>query len=1278
MKVKRIRRRWKVLTVGILALICIGISFNLWFVQNTNALIESLVSNQSNGRIQLQLSKSTFHYLNRKIVLYDATFYSKDTTGSKTNYAFRVPKLDLKIRSFWSFLVYNELLIDFIDLKAPEVTVTRLTKSAKQEKETVSIPEEIGRIYNSILDALQVLQVKRFQIDEGRFTLVNKIDPQQPITTISNIHFHINNLNITADSSAAKKFLYSDNIVLRVENQDIAFPDGVHHMSFKNLLINVRSKQVQVDSCWLRAETQNDRNTFRIFFDVLKMTNLDFAALYKKSLIKADSVYINNPDIELALDIKRKKVKGKKLELDTIIQRFTGDLDLNYIGVENAVVNIVANRGDTTTTFRSNNDNFKMYGLRINNDSAQPVHVDEFAMILRKYETYSRDSSTLYRFDSLRFTNNKVRLSNFSIQSIAPATARGSIYYSIPAFELSGLSWEDLLFDRYISADRAILYNPEIQYSMGTAYKAKQKASLFRILSGLNESINLAEVEIRNGNLTIQLPAGKRLDLQHVNLVLASNKLLASKTYTGMQQAINELAFQNAVFTTGNLRAELINLQYADRLYADALRVTNKSKTFVAQANGISLNDLIWNNEAKSVFVDRLSWENAAITVKSSESRSRKELARGLVELSNVTGNNTAITIYAKDKIIKTNLDKLKLDALVKDETGAFTLNGFVADGKALAFNAAGYNIKSGTYHIIDNGTSRINNISFLKASYKDTISVSIPQTFFKTHIEELIKGQLRFDGITLREPVFNFATNAAIATYTVPVQSEKLQLPLFSIAALTILDPVVNYTKQDTVLTNIKWLNTGIDSSNNHLIFYAVHTLPHAGTLIAEKGELSGNKILFIRNGKPFGIDSGLVRLRFNDIRMESNFQWKAHLQEALFQNPISFSLKAQGGIGVDEARIRNLTFTSENITNVYHLLQSNPAMQLQMTNGSLINKASHLQWKDLRYSQANGTLSADSFSYQPALPRDSAIAKAPGQIDYMHAVLKNITATGINLTALEKDSIFQAQSIVVNGSNLEIYRDKRKPFISKNLRALPVWALQQMPTKFAVDTLALNDANIIYTEMSDKTGQEGSISVNRINAQLFPVRNINITAQDSLSLWAEGYVMDSAGMRLRLKESYTDSLGTFTMTLRVKPTGLNIFNPALMPLASVKIASGKLDSITMRAVGNEYVSIGEMKMHYKDLKIQFLKKGSQTKKTFLTGLITFAANNFVIRKNNNRRIGTVYFMRNRDRSVFNFLIKSAMSGIASSVGAKKNKKYYRQYKRQQKAYKLPSVELS
>jgi hypothetical protein len=110
--------------------------------------------------------------------------------------------------------------------------------------------------------------------------------------------------------------------------------------------------------------------------------------------------------------------------------------------------------------------------------------------------------------------------------------------------------------------------------------------------------------------------------------------------------------------------------------------------------------------------------------------------------------------------------------------------------------------------------------------------------------------------------------------------------------------------------------------------------------------------------------------------------------------------------------------------------------------------------------------------------------------------------------------------------------------------------------------------------------------------------VRNINISQNDSLSMLAEGYLMDQAWMRLRVQESFTDSLGTFAMSVRMRPADLTVLNPALIPLVSVKLLSGSVDTVIMRATGNEYMALGEMKLFYKNLKVKFLKGGQRNKK--------------------------------------------------------------------------------
>ncbi|MBC7874462.1 MAG: hypothetical protein H7Y01_10720, partial [Ferruginibacter sp.] len=201
-------------------------------------------------------------------------------------------------------------------------------------------------------------------------------------------------------------------------------------------------------------------------------------------------------------------------------------------------------------------------------------------------------------------------------------------------------------------------------------------------------------------------------------------------------------------------------------------------------------------------------------------------------------------------------------------------------------------------------------------------------------------------------------------------------------------------------------------------------------------------------------------------------------------------------------------------------------------------------------------------------------------------------------------------------------------------------------------------------------------TIPITRMTVRLIALKNYNIKPNDSLSIQATGYLMDTAWIRLRVKESYTDTLAGFLMTMRVKPVDLTVLNPVLIPLASLKLESGYLDTLNLRAIGREYLSLGEMQMLYHDLKVRFLKDGNETRKTFGTGLMNFIANTFVIRKNNTSRTGNVFFIRDRGKSAINFLIKIAMSGMASSAGVKRNKKMIRQYKKELEKRNLPPID--
>jgi hypothetical protein len=187
-------------------------AFHFWFKYHARQMLEDLVESKSNGKLKMKVGKFKFGYFNKKMELDNVVFYNTDTVNENTAYRFTVDKIKMKARGILTILFDNRFLIDSLTLYQPDIIVTRLKiadKDDEKNKKEVSIPEEMGKVYNSIQDALTVLKVTKFRIDGGRFTLINKVqDNQQPLK-ISNINFQIDNFLVDTGSALTGKKYYS-------------------------------------------------------------------------------------------------------------------------------------------------------------------------------------------------------------------------------------------------------------------------------------------------------------------------------------------------------------------------------------------------------------------------------------------------------------------------------------------------------------------------------------------------------------------------------------------------------------------------------------------------------------------------------------------------------------------------------------------------------------------------------------------------------------------------------------------------------------------------------------------------------------------------------------------------------------------------------------------------------------------------------------------------------------------------------------------------------------
>jgi hypothetical protein len=384
----------------------------------------------------------------------------------------------------------------------------------------------------------------------------------------------------------------------------------------------------------------------------------------------------------------------------------------------------------------------------------------------------------------------------------------------------------------------------------------------------------------------------------------------------------------------------------------------------------------------------------------------------------------------------------------------------------------------------------------------------------------------------------------------------------------------------------------------------------------------------------------------------------------------------KNQNNLSFNKASFGNLNLSSDYLPDFSKLIKVNLSAWLHIPAGKYVDSNTTLQWYNAQYNNSNRTLSLDSFNYHPTMPLDSVLAHAPYELDYITVKTGAITINGLDAEKYDKDSSFIADAVSITNPVMTVYRDKLPPVNPKRKeKELPTGMIKNIALPVEVKNVQIVDGTITYGERNDRSREEGTLTLTRLNGSLENIKNRNLAADDSLSFRLKGYLMDSAQFEVSLKQSYTDSLSAFLLNVKIKATPLSILNPVVVPLSNAKIVSGILDSLSMQAIGRKDIALGEMKMHYHDLRIKLIKDGDPEKSTFLQNVISFLANTFIIKNKNTGRTGVVYYDRDNTQSFTKYIIKMALSGMISSVGVKKNRKYLKEYEKELKKSGLPPL---
>ena len=274
----------------------------------------------------------------------------------------------------------------------------------------------------------------------------------------------------------------------------------------------------------------------------------------------------------------------------------------------------------------------------------------------------------------------------------------------------------------------------------------------------------------------------------------------------------------------------------------------------------------------------------------------------------------------------------------------------------------------------------------------------------------------------------------------------------------------------------------------------------------------------------------------------------------------------------------------------------------------------------------------------------------------DRMDGRFSNIVAGGFSVEDFFKSNRLGTSGIEIGSLNLIVFHDNRK---EKLHVVKPVF--QQMmylcPVSLNLDSIHVKNGDITYIERVPQANHEGSISFNKIHATLYNVTNDTKYKKRNASLILKGtaLLMGKGKFNVLLDAKLFDRLNTFTVKARLSHMPASSLNPLLSNNVFMKINSGEIESMNFFFTANDLKAKGSMTLLYRHLKIALMNKETDKSNALNDQFISMVLNSKIMDSNplpgKKVRVGNIEYDRDPEKFLFNYCVKSILSGIQTSI---------------------------
>ncbi|GAB4039037.1 hypothetical protein [Spirosoma gilvum] len=1261
-------------------------------IHNLNQIITYAIDKETQGGYIFQSHDLSLSILHKTVTIDKLVFNRKDTTGATTYYTVKIPSAYLSVESWKELLVHNRLLVDSFSVSRPEIVIHDYRTHAHNHSQTRF---HTSSILENLQKTLDHLHAKSFNVQGGTFALYRRaaMDP-----------FLIKDINLTVRNFSRidnddRRVLASDHIELALGRQKWVLSDGKNTLSFRGLHFISSTQLFEIDSVHFHKPATDKKGELSLRADKFFFNSSHLPAVYQKGELWLDTLICIRPVLTLPIESRKEQVTDTASTIRSNIKTLFKTVTVGYTQIKDGEL-LLGNKANPTSRGGTQKANLSIYNLVLNAQSEHSVSTDSINLSLRDIAFFSPDSLFKIGVESFHMVRNDVIFRNVLYGTASRRITGKGLTFRAPLLQLHDVNIEDLMQKRIV-ASAAELVQPSIDivatkkgdnrpkpFVVATA--PHKKVDLFKTLHGLGELLQVKHFKISNANARYHLEGEEPMEvsMNNMNASVLLNDFLVSDSLIDIKHAIPTLTIADAHLTTNKVAVALKNytLKGQQRYnQVDKLQVDLPNGT-VMTASNVYWDALGWDalQHSKDIQVALLRVHELDIDARLTQ---RKPARSSLSSASDA--HKKPLPLLHIDQLMADRIS-LKIDLTPQTQAG-FQGNNVRIDKLSTQTGDIGWEQFSGK--LVDSyvnfpgnkrlsveqidlnsqQTSTLTGVRYADNRPDQTVQIFVPQIQLKGLLNSTNFSTVRFHSLQINQPELTMVGRQR-SNDTKSGPAKAFPIPFtFTLHDLAVQGAKVNYILQKD--TNSIQVQSVVDiagqsffgAKDESLTFASLRIVPtkttfassHIKTIVPSSmfqlhnGTLSGNRL-----GRPTLIGHLQANLTADELRPILNLK-KNTIPNPLFIGHVTATIDYPDfswTAGKKQAWRTWLNHTSLAVNKV-----------------SFRGQKTSLEADKLDWDPQHARMLLSQFQITPTMAKEEFMAPPNLQADYITVKGDEAQFNGLNTAQWNRDSSIAIHHVVVKNVTTDVSRDKRLPdpsYIPEKL--MPTRLINRIKIPFRIDSISVINSNVLYHETSKLTNRVGDVPLENINGVLKNITNRPKRSTDSLVLKASTKLLGLHIDRLLYRESYGDSLAGFRMLLNTSGVHLPELTRITSPMIAANLNGGYAKPIMAQVAGNRYASVGKMQLYYNGLKINLLSPADTTKKTLLIRFKNFIVGQ-VIRKKNDAD-SRIFYDRDPQVFIFGYWIKTMLSGVMTSAGVKRNKKYHDSYLKLSQQRPLPA----